>query len=93
MTEAVTQITSFYSGNKLPATSTADPENSDSSDSGEDDEVNHRGNRVTILETDCSLYKETDLAASFLSLQEISSSLVAATGKPEDDPMMGSVFK
>ena len=46
-----------------------------------------------IHETDCSLYHETDLAASFLSHQETSSSSVATTGKPEDDPMMGSVFK
>ena len=39
------------------------------------------------------LYNETDLAASFLSHQESSSSLVVTTGKPEYDPMMGSIFK
>ena len=50
-------------------------------------------NSVTIHETDRSLYNGTNLAASFLSHQEISSSSVATTGKPEDDPMMGSVFK
>ena len=33
------------------------------------------------------------MAASFLSHQETSSSLVATTGKPEDDPIIGSVFK
>ena len=96
LTEAVTQMTSSHSANKLAARSTADPENSDSDypDSGEDDEIDDRGNRVTIHETDRSLYNETDLAASILSHQEISSSLVATTGKPEDDPMMmGSVFK
>ena len=42
---------------------------------------------------DRSLYNESDLAASFLSHQETSSSSVATTGKPEDDSMMGSVFK
>ena len=68
-------------------------QNSDKSDSGEDDEVNDGRNRVTIHETDRNLYHETDLAASFLSHQETSSSSVATTGKPEDDPMMGSVFK
>ena len=62
-------------------------------DSGEEDEVNDGRNRVTIHETDCSLYHETDLAASFLSHQETSSSSVATTGKLENDPMMGSVFK
>ena len=55
--------------------------------------MNDGQNRVTIHEADCSLYHETNLAASFLSHQETSSSSVAATGKPEDDPMMGSVFK
>ena len=93
MTEAVTQLTSSHSTNKLNARSTADPENSDNSDSREDDEVNDRRNKVTIHETDRSLYNETDLVASFLSHQETSSSLVATTGKPEDDPMMGSFFK
>ena len=77
----------------MVARSTDDPENSDNSDSGEDDEMNDGQNRVTIHETDRSLYHETDLAASFLSHQETSSSSVATTGKPEDDPMIGSVFK
>ena len=93
MTEAVNQMTSSHNANKLVAESTDTPENSDNSGSGEDDEVNHGQNKVTILETDSSLYNETDLAASFLSHQETSSSLVATTCKPEDDPMMGSVFK
>ena len=60
---------------------------------GVDDEVNDGRTRVTIHETDRRLYHETDLAAFFLSHQETSSSSVATTGKPEDDPMMGSVFK
>ena len=68
-------------------------ENSYDSDSGEDDEVNDGQNRVTIHETNCSLYHETDLEASFLSHQETSSSSVATTHKPEDDTMMGSVFR
>ena len=93
LTEAVNQMTSSHNTNKLVARSTDDPENSDNSDSGEDDEVNDGRNRVTIHETDRSLYHETDLAASFLSHQETSSSSVATTGKPEDDPMMSSVFK
>ena len=93
MTEAVNQMTFSHNANKLVAGSTDDPENSDNSDSGEDDEVNDGRNGVTIHETDRSLYHETNLAASFLSHQETSSSSVAATGKPEDDPMMGSVFK
>ena len=93
LTEAVNQMTSSHNTNKLAARSTDDPENSDNSDSGEDDEVNDGRNRVTIHETDQSLYRETDLAASFLSPQETSSSSVATPGKPEDDPMMGSVFK
>ena len=77
LTEAVNQMTSSYYTNKLVARSTDDPENSDNSDSGEDDEVNDGRNRVTIHETDRSLYHETDLAASFLSHQETSSSSVA----------------
>ena len=93
LTEAVTQMTSLHNANNLAARSTADPENSDNSDSGEDNEENDRRNRVTIHETDCSLYNETDLAASFLSHQEISSFSAATTGKSEDDPIMGSVFK
>ena len=93
LAEAVNQVTSSHNANKLVARSNDDPENSDNSDSGEDDEVNDGRNRVTIHETDRSLYHETDLAASFLSHQETSSSSVATTGKPEDDPMMGSVFK
>ena len=92
-TEAVNQMTSSHKANKMVAESTYDPEYSDNSDSGEDDEVNDGQNRVTIHETDPSLYHETDLAASFLSHQETSSSSVATTGKPEDDPIMGSVFK
>ena len=71
LTEAVNnQMTSSHDANKLVARSTDDPENSDNSDSGEDDEVNDGRNRVTIYETDRSLYHETDLTASFLSHQE-----------------------
>ena len=77
----------------MTARSTAHLENSGNSDSGEDDEENDRQNRVTIHETDRSLYNKTNLAASFLSHQVTSSSCVETTGKPEDDPMMGSVFK
>ena len=40
LTEAVNQMTSLHNANKLVARSTDDPENSDNSDSGEDDEVN-----------------------------------------------------
>ena len=93
LTVAVNQMTSLHNANKLVARSIEDPENSDNSNSGEGDEVNDGWNMVTIHETDRSLYHETDLTASFLSHQETSSSSVATTGKPEDDPMMGSVFK
>ena len=93
LTDAVTQMTSSHNANKLAARSTVDPGNSDNPDSGEDGEENDRHNRVTIHETDRSLYNETDLAASFLSHQETSSSSAATTSKPEDDPMMGSFFK
>ena len=92
LTEAVTQMTSLHNANKLAARSTVDPENFDNSDSGEDDEENDRWNRVTIHEIDRRLYYETNLAASFLSHQEISSPSGAVTGKVEDDPMTGSVF-
>ena len=92
MTGAVTQMTSLHNANKLAARSIADPENSDNSDSGEDDEVNDGRNRVTIHKMDRSL--ETSLAASFLSHKETSSFSVAKTSTSEgDDPMMGSVFK
>ena len=67
LTEAVTEMTSLHNVNKLAARSTADPENFDDSGSGKDDEENDRRNRVTIHETDRTLYNETDLAASFLS--------------------------
>ena len=93
LTKAVTQATSLHNANKLAVRSTFDPENSDNSDSGEDDEENDRQNRVTVHEMNHSLHNETDLAASFLSHQETSSSSVATTGKPGDDPVMGSVFK
>ena len=84
--DAVTQMTSWHNANNLAARSTAHPENSDNSDSGEDDEENDRWNRVSIHEMDRSLYNETNLAASFLSHQETSSSSVATTEKPEDYP-------
>ena len=93
MTEAVTQLTSLHNVNKLAARSTADPGNSDNSDSGEGDEENDRRNMVTIYEIDYRLYNEIDVAASFPSHQETSLSSVRTAGKPEDDPMMGSVFK
>ena len=38
LTEAVTQMTSSHNANRVAARSTADTENSDNSDSGEDDE-------------------------------------------------------
>ena len=63
--EAVTQMISSHNANKLAARSTAHPENSDNSDPGEDDEENDRQNR------DRSIYNETNLAASFLSHQQV----------------------
>ena len=93
LTDAVNQMTSSHNTKKLVARSTNHPKNSDNSDSGEDGEVKDGRNRVTIHETYRSLYHETDLVASFLSHQETSSSSVPTTGKPEDDPMMDSVFK
>ena len=93
MTEAVTQLTSSNNANKLAVRSTADPENSDNSDSGKGDEENNRRNMVTMYEMNYSLYNEIGVAASFLSHQETSLSSVTTTGKLEDDPMMGSVFK
>ena len=92
MTEAVTQLTSSHNANKLAARST-DSENSDNSDSGERDEENDRRNMVTIYAMDYSFYNEIDVAASFPSHQGTLLSSVTTTGKPEDDPMMGSAFK
>ena len=91
--KAVTQLTPLHKANRLAAKSTADPKNSDNSDSGEGDEENDRRNMVTIYEMDYSLYNEIDVAASFPSHQETLLSSVTTTGKPEDDPMMGLVFK
>ena len=88
LTEAVTQLTSSYNAIKLAARSTSDPENSDNSDSGENDDENDTRNRVTIHETDGSLYNEIGLAANHGTLWFSA----ATTGKPKDDPM-GSVFK
>ena len=93
MTETVTHLTFSHNANKLAARSTADAENSDNSDSGEGDEENDRRNMVTIYEMDYSLYNEIDVAASFPSHQETLLSSVTTTGKPEDHPMMDSVFK
>ena len=93
MTEAVSQLTSLHNANKLATRSTVDAENSDNSDSGEGDEENDRRNMVTIYEMDYSLYNEIDVAASFPSHQETLLSSVTTTGKPEDHPMMDSVFK
>ena len=81
LTEAVTQMTSSHNASKLAARSTADPENCDNSDSAKDDEENDRQNRVTIHETDHSLYNETNLAASFLSHQETTSSSVSGNNR------------
>ena len=91
--KAVTQMTPLQNVNRLAAKSTADPENSDNSDSGEGDEENGRRNIATIYEIDYSLYNEIDVVASFLSHQETSLTSVTATGKQEDDPMMVSVFE
>ena len=93
LAEGVTQLTSQYNANKLAAGSTANPANSDKSDFGEGDEENDRRNIVTTYEMDYSLYNENDVADSFPSHQETSLSSVMITDKPEDDPMMGSVFK
>ena len=83
----------MHIANKLAARSTADSENSDNSDSAEGDEENDRRNVVTIYEMDYSLYNEINVAAFFPSHQKTSLSSVITTGKPEDDPMMGSVFQ
>ena len=91
--KAVTQLTPLHKANRLAAKSTADPKNSDNSDSGEGDEENDRRNIATIYEVDYSLYNEIDVAASFLSHQETSLSSTTATGKQEDDPMMVLVFE
>ena len=48
---------------------------------------------VAIYEMKYSLYNEINVAVSFPSHQETSLSSVTTTGKPEDDPMMDSVFK
>ena len=55
--EAVTQLSSSHNANKLAARGTADPENSDNSDSGKDDEENDRRNRVTIHESYQKLFQ------------------------------------
>ena len=60
LTEAVNQMTSSHNANRLVARSTDDPEDSDYSDSGQDDEVSDGRNRVTIHETDRSPYHETN---------------------------------
>ena len=72
LTEAVNDMTSLNNANKLVGRSSDDPENSDNSDSGKDDEVNDGRNRVTIHENDRNLYHDTDLAAYLLSHQETS---------------------
>ena len=92
MTEAFTQLTSSHNASKLAARSTADSENSDNSDSGEGEE-NDRRNMVIIYEIDYNLYNEIDVPAFFPSHLKTPLSSVTTTGKPEDDPMMGSVFK
>ena len=91
--KAATQMTSSHSANKLAASDTDDLENSDNSDSGKGVDVSDGRNRVTINEKDRSLCNGTDLAASFLFHQKTSLSSVATTGKPENYPMMDSVFK
>ena len=79
-------MTSLHNANILVAGNTDDPEYSDNSDSGEDDEVNDGQNRVTIHETDRSFYNGTKLAASFLPHQETSLSSVATTGNQKRIP-------
>ena len=91
--KTATQMTSSHSANKLAASDTDDPENSDNSDSGKGVDVNDGRNRVTINEKDRSLCNGTDLPASFLFHQKTSLSSVATTGEPENYPMMDSVFK
>ena len=60
----------------MTARNTVDPENSDISGSGENEEENDRQDRVAIHRTDGSLYNKTSLTASFLSDQETSQSSV-----------------
>ena len=48
---------------------------------------------VTIYEMDYSPYNEIDVTASFLPHQDSSLTSVTTTVQPEDDPMMGPVFK
>ena len=57
----------------LAAKNASDPKSSDNLDSGDDYDENNKRNRVTIHETDPSLYNENGLAASFLSNQKTSS--------------------
>ena len=83
--------TYLHNGNKLTARSTAEAV-SDNSDSGEGDKENDGRNMVTIYEMDYSFYNEIDVTASVPSHQETLLSSVTTTGKPEDDPMMVSVF-
>ena len=55
----------------------------------------HNANKLAARSTViiACLYNEIDVAASFLSHQQTSLSSVTTTGKPEDDPMMGSIIK
>ena len=85
-TEAVTQLTSSYNAIKLAARSTSDPENSDNVDYEENDDENDKRNRVTIHETDGSLYNETGLPANHETLWFSA----VTTGKPKVDPMVQS---
>ena len=62
--------TYLHNANKLTATSSADAEISDNSDSGEGDEENDGRNMVTIYEMDYSFYNEIDVTASVPSHQE-----------------------
>ena len=80
LTETVTQMTSLDNANNSAARSTADPENFDSSDSGEEDGENDRQNRVTIYETDRSFYNENNLAASLYKTTRNSAQYVKVTG-------------
>lgn len=81
-----------HNANKLAASSTSNPENSENLGSGEEDEENNRRSRITTREKDHNLYNETRLAASVLYNQETSSSSAVTVDKLGDD-LLGSVFK
>ena len=73
-----------HNANKLAASSTSNPENSENLGSGEEDEENNRRSRITTREKDHNLYNETRLAASVLYNQETSSSSAVTVDKSGD---------